>query len=181
MTITIAIAALAVSLATFLTGRWRDRRDLLLGLQDRLVSADQQRGRQLIYSLGGRPAEVEHLSDEFVLIINAFAALNVLAIYYRRRYVRRKDALELWASTVNRVLISGEEFLNTRDAATARAAGRSCAHWAMTPESTQNAGQLTRVRNLTQEVWSPTLRTRANRPLNRPERCRNTPTAALCG
>jgi len=30
------------------------------------------------------------MTDEFVLIINAFAALNVLGIYYRRRCVNRE-------------------------------------------------------------------------------------------
>jgi hypothetical protein len=116
MTIAISVAALTLSLATFMTSRWRDRRDLLLRLQDRLVTADQQRGRHIIYRLPDREARVEYLSDEFFLIINAFAALNVLAIYYEQRYVSRKNVLELWASTIDRVLTSGNDFLTTRDA-----------------------------------------------------------------
>lgn len=109
-------------------------------LQDRLVTADHQRGRQLIYGLDER-AEGEKLNeDEFVLIINTFAALNVLGIYYQRRYVRRKDALELWASTVDRVLTSGAAFVQARDAgngtrswpqlrAFGEDAARYVAHW----------------------------------------------------
>ena len=42
MTIAISVFALTLSLATFVTSRWRD---LLLRLRDRLATADQQRGR----------------------------------------------------------------------------------------------------------------------------------------
>jgi hypothetical protein len=44
-----------------------------------------------------KQVSVKELSDdEYVLINNALASLNLLAIYYQHGYVRRKDVLELW-------------------------------------------------------------------------------------
>jgi hypothetical protein len=54
--------------------------------------------------------------DEYVLINNALASLNLLAIYYQRGYVRRKDVLGLWALPVARALLAGDAFLAHRDA-----------------------------------------------------------------
>ena len=117
MTIVIAVAALVLSLSSFLHGRWRDRRDLLLRIHEYLLSADQQRGRRLLYWMKEKQISVKDLSnDEYVLINNALASLNLLAIYYQRGYVRRKDVLELWALPVVRALLAGEAFLAHRDA-----------------------------------------------------------------
>jgi hypothetical protein len=117
MTIVISVAALALSLSVFLHGRWRDKRDLLLRIHEHLVSTDQQRGRHLLYVMKETQVGVEGLSDDdYALINNALAALNVLGIYYQRRYVRRKDVLELWGLPVLRVLDAGKEFAIHRDA-----------------------------------------------------------------
>src|SRR6266568_4810887 len=43
-------------------------------------------------------------------------SLNVLGIYYQRRYVRRKDVLELWAVPVLRALLAGDTFIAHREA-----------------------------------------------------------------
>jgi len=51
MSITISIAALAVSLSAFLSSRWRDLRDLMLRVHERLVTRDQQRGRRLVFEM----------------------------------------------------------------------------------------------------------------------------------
>ena len=117
MTVAIAIAALAVSVSTFLTNRWRDRRDLLLRVHERLTTADQQRGRRLIYSKiarGIRPDDLDE--DERAAINNALVTLDAIAIYYRRRYIRREDFLELWAVTVVRLVRAAEPFIAHRDA-----------------------------------------------------------------
>jgi hypothetical protein len=117
MSVAIAVAALVLSLSAFLHGRWRDRRDLFLQIYKHLVSANQQRGRRLLHSMGEKQAQVKDLSeDDYVLINNALASLNVLAFYYQRRYVRRKDVLELWALPVRRALLAGDAFLEHRDA-----------------------------------------------------------------
>ena len=49
--IAISIAALVVSISAFVASRYRDRRDLMLKIHDRLVAPDQQRGRRLIYQV----------------------------------------------------------------------------------------------------------------------------------
>jgi hypothetical protein len=88
--------ALAVSISTFLTNRWRDRRDLLLRVHERLTMADQQRGRRLIYGKIAKGIPLEDLDeDERTAINNALVTLDAVAIYYRRRYIRRADLLEL--------------------------------------------------------------------------------------
>jgi hypothetical protein len=121
MTVAISAAALAVSLssflATFLTARRRDKRDLLLRLHDRLTTADQQRGGRLVYVMSEDGKRVQDLSgDEYELINNALASLSTLGIYYQRRYVPRKALMELWAETVLRLMRSAEPFLAHRDA-----------------------------------------------------------------
>ena len=59
---------------------------------------------------------VKDLSDDdFDLINYALASLNTLGMYYRRRYVRRKDVLELWAIPVVRLMQAAEPFLDHRD------------------------------------------------------------------
>ena len=116
MSIAISVAALVFSLAAFQYGRWRDRRDLLLKVHEHLVSADQHRGRRLLYTVKERQIQVEDISEEdYLLINNALAALNVLGIYYRRRYIRRKDVLELWAVPVLRAVLAGQAIMARRD------------------------------------------------------------------
>jgi hypothetical protein len=108
--------ALTLSLAVFVHGRWRDKRDLLLRLHDQLVSAEKQKGRRLLYKMGEQQLRMEDLSDDdYLLINNTLAALNVLGIYYQRRYVNRKDVLEIWALTLVRTLLGAERFLASRE------------------------------------------------------------------
>jgi len=53
---------------------------------------DQQCGRRLIYDMAEASTRIEDLGDErYDLINSALSALNVLAIYYERRYIRRKE------------------------------------------------------------------------------------------
>jgi hypothetical protein len=117
MTIAISVAALAVSITTLLLSRRRDRRDLLLRMHEHLTTADQQRARRLLYLMSESGRRVEDLSEqEHALINNALASLNTLGIYYQRRYVRRKDLLEIWAETVLRLLNPAGAFLTYRNA-----------------------------------------------------------------
>lgn len=64
MTVAIAVAALAVSVSTVLANRWHDRRDLMLRVHERLVTAEQQRGRRLLYAMRDADMRVEDLGDE---------------------------------------------------------------------------------------------------------------------
>jgi hypothetical protein len=116
MSIAISIVALTLSFAVFVHGRWRDKRDLLLRLHDQLISAEKQKGRRILYMMGEQQQRMEDLSDDdYLLINNTLAALNVLGIYYQRRYVNRKDVLELWAIALVRTLQGAESFLEHRD------------------------------------------------------------------
>jgi len=115
ISVVIASIALAVSLSTFLTNRLRDKRDLLLRVHERLITADQQRGRGLIYNKIAAGIAVEDLTaDEYSAINSALVTLDAAAIYYRRHYIRRKDFLRLWALTIVRVVCAAEPFLDQR-------------------------------------------------------------------
>jgi len=117
MTVAISVAALAVSLSALLATRWRDRRDLLLRMHERLITTDQQRGRRLVYKMSESGMRVEDLTDEqYELVNNALASLNTLGIYYQRRYVRRRDLLEIWSEALVSLLRPAETFLAHRDA-----------------------------------------------------------------
>ncbi|WP_242887777.1 hypothetical protein [Actinomadura litoris] len=125
MSIAIAFLALAFSLGAFVHDRARSRRDLLLNLHERLIAADQQEGRRLLYLMAEERRQVEHLTpDEHAKINNALALLNVLALYYTRRYVRRKDVLELWAARVVRVFTAAQPVLEHRSALSGYRAAR---------------------------------------------------------
>jgi len=118
MTIAIAAVALAVSVSTFAATWWRDKRDLLLQVHDRLTTADQQRGRRLVYVMRDRGTGPEKLSaDEHELINSALAAFNTLGIYYHRRYVRRQDVMDLWDASLVRIMSAAGPFLAHRGAA----------------------------------------------------------------
>lgn len=119
MTIAIAVAALAVSLSTFLTSRWRDRRDLFLRIHERLASVDQQRGRLMIHRMKSRGTRVTDLSeDEYEAINNALSVLNVACFYYLRRYISRKDMLRTWSVSILRAFDAAQPFLNYRNSLT---------------------------------------------------------------
>jgi hypothetical protein len=124
--IAIAAAALAVSLSAFLasvlTSRRRDKRDLFLRVHERLASTDQQRGRQLIHRMNEQHRKVADLTDEeYEAINNALSILNVECFYYARRYISRQDMLENWAHSIARVYEAAEPFVAYRDAQTAGA------------------------------------------------------------
>ena len=116
MTIAIAVVALAVSISTFIANWWRDKRDLLLKVHDRLTTPDSQRGRRLIYmrEQGLQPEQMP--AEEHELINGALAAFNTLGIYYHRRYVRRRDVMDLWAAALVRLMPAAEAFLAYRGA-----------------------------------------------------------------
>ncbi len=110
LSVAISDGALGVSLSTFVISRYRDRRDLLLKLLDRLATTEQQDGRRLIHQMGSTGVNIDNLTTEqYAQINNAFAALNTLGIYYQRRYLRRKDVLALFALNVARVYRDGQE------------------------------------------------------------------------
>jgi hypothetical protein len=92
----ISLIAFTVSIFALVDGKRRDRRDLLLRLHEQLISEEHQVGRRLLYQMGGRPiAQLDQ--NEFSQINAALALFDVLGLYVHRKYVRRQDALQLWA------------------------------------------------------------------------------------
>jgi|HubBroStandDraft_5_1064220.scaffolds.fasta_scaffold71487_2 hypothetical protein len=117
LSIAISAGALGVSLSTLVISRYRDRRDLLLKVLDRLTTPEQQNGRRLIHQMASAGVNIDDLtSEQYTQMNNAFATLNVLSIYYQRRYLRRKDVLALFALNVARIYRDGEAFLSHRRA-----------------------------------------------------------------
>jgi hypothetical protein len=112
----LSAAAVTISISTFAASRRRDRRDLFLRVHERLVTTEQQESRRLIHELGEQGKRVEdYTDDERARVNNALAAFNVLGIYYKRRYIRRKDVLEFWAVPLLRLMPSAEPYLKRRD------------------------------------------------------------------
>jgi hypothetical protein len=122
MSVAIASAALAFSVATFittfLTNQRKDRRDLFLRIHEGLVSVDQQRGRHLIHELLGtqRKNAGDLTDDQREAINNALSTLNVACFYYVRRYINPDDMLETWAESILRAFEAAEAFLDHRKA-----------------------------------------------------------------
>ena len=86
ISVIISAAAVTISVSTFAASRWRDRRDLFLRVHERLVTTEQQNARRLLHQLREQGKSVEDYTDEeYALVNNALAALNVLGIYYRLR------------------------------------------------------------------------------------------------
>ncbi|KAB2347239.1 hypothetical protein [Actinomadura rudentiformis] len=116
MSIGISIIALTFSLLVFFHSRWVNKRDILMRLHDEFLTRDKQVGRRLIYEMAEQQRSIDDLSfEEHVLINNTLASLNLLGIYYHRRYVRRADVLELWAMPLARIITAAQPFLEHRD------------------------------------------------------------------
>jgi hypothetical protein len=116
-TIAISSLALAVSIVALYGTWWRDKRDMMLRFHEHLTTVDQQRGRRVLYKMYESGRAVKDLKpEEYDLANNALASLNTLGIYYRRRYLRHGDLLEIWAETLLRLLAPADGFLVHRDA-----------------------------------------------------------------
>jgi len=77
-----------------MTTRWRDKRDLLLRVHERLITPRQQPGRGLIYAMSASGTNVDDLSEaDYTVINNALSSLANMAIYYQRRSISRKGML----------------------------------------------------------------------------------------
>jgi hypothetical protein len=118
VTTIISSAALLLSLTVFIQNRLNGRRDLLLKMHNQLLDADQQHGRRLLFLMteGGQGA-TELPEEEFSAINQALSQLNVLAYLHRKRYVPRRDVIELWGLTTARAWLAAEAvgFIALRD------------------------------------------------------------------
>jgi len=114
----ISTVALLLSVTAFVQNRMNGRRDLLLKVHDRLLGAEQQHGRRLLFRMAeeGRAAK-DLTEEEFAAINHALSQMNVLAYLLRKRYVPRRDASELWGLTMARAWRAAQTvgFIELRD------------------------------------------------------------------
>lgn len=107
--LTVAIVALIVSLSAFVFEMVSRRRQLLLTIYDKLLEAEQQRGRRLLHELAESSRSYEALDESSRDCVNhALSTLNVLGYLYKRRYVSRKDTLLLWGPAASRARRSAQ-------------------------------------------------------------------------
>lgn len=104
MAVLISVLAFLFSAFTFAHNRRAGRRDLLLKVHEQFLSVDQQNGRRLLYEMAEKGlSPTEWAADDFREINHAVASLDILGYLYERRYIARRDALDLWAPSVGRV------------------------------------------------------------------------------
>jgi hypothetical protein len=116
VSLAISGAALALSAGAFALSLRRDRRDLFLRVHEGLVTTEQQSARRRLYQLYEQGKQVEDYSDDdYAIVNNALAALNVLGIYYERRYIKPRDVMQFWAVPLLRIKPAAEPFLAKRD------------------------------------------------------------------
>ncbi|MET8909948.1 hypothetical protein [Micromonospora sp. NPDC004551] len=114
----ISIAALAFTGLSYKDRRGQDRRDLFLKLHERLVEADLQRGRRLLFTRAQTVESVQRMRDEepdnFDLINRAVAMLDVAGLYVARKYVDKQDFLAEWGGVYTQAWLSADAFLTVR-------------------------------------------------------------------
>lgn len=118
VSLVVSFAALAFTGLTYRDRRKQDRRDLFLKLHERLVDADLQRGRRLLYSHARTRQEVTELREshpeQYDLINRSLAMLDVAGMYVDRDYIDKKDFLSLWGPTYGRAWLAAGPFLDER-------------------------------------------------------------------
>jgi hypothetical protein len=99
----ISLVALSVAVATLLTKRKQDRRDLFLKMHERLIDPDLQNGRRILRECikSVEDAEKMRLGDpeSYRLVGRALAMFDILGCYVRRGYIDEQLVLEEWGRT----------------------------------------------------------------------------------
>jgi hypothetical protein len=111
--------ALVFSAFVFVYNRQTSKRELLLRIHDQQLSAERQDGRRVLFELYERRKPPESLSEDDHRAANhALSIFNVIGFLYSKRYVPRRDLIDLWALTGTRLFDAAEKtgFLAMRDA-----------------------------------------------------------------
>jgi hypothetical protein len=118
LSLLISVAALAITGLSYRDRRRQDRRDLFLKLHERLVEADLQRGRRLLFTRARTVEAVLKLRDEepesFDLINRAIAMYDVAGLYVARNYVDKQDFMTEWGPVYGRAWLAADAFLAVR-------------------------------------------------------------------
>lgn len=118
MAIVLSSVALFFSAFVFLHNRQTVKRELLLRIHDQQLVADRQDGRRVLFQLYEQKMPPESLSYEDHRAVNhALSIFNVIGFLYCKRYVPRRDLMDLWAITGTRLFDAAERsgFLALRD------------------------------------------------------------------
>jgi hypothetical protein len=117
--IAVSLVALLFSTFVFLYNRRASKRELLLRIHDQQLAADRQHGRRVLFEMAEQGQPPDDLSDEDHRAANhALAVLDLMGFLYCKRYIPRRDAMDLWARTTTRLVNAAEisGFLALRDA-----------------------------------------------------------------
>src|SRR5437764_14734854 len=110
----IALVALTVSILALVGTRWRDRRQLLIRLHERLVDAELAGGRRLLFDAVRRgeadwwvtmpPADRDAVNT-------ALAFMDIFGYYAAKKFVDERAALDLWAPAIMRAWDAAEPYV----------------------------------------------------------------------
>lgn len=110
--IVLALAAVVVSLSTVLISRRQQQASNFVALQELLLAPDLQRARINIYELRQTGSVLPLAnSPEYYDMVRAFAALDLMGLYARRRIVRQSWVMDYWHSRLP-VLRAGYELMH---------------------------------------------------------------------
>lgn len=119
--IAIAISALAlmISFITLLDRRRNDRRDLFLGMHERLIELELRHGREVLaVSVTSAQSVVElhsYQNNDYELACKALSMLDVAALYVERGYISRSLFVEEWGSVYSSLKGNVEWFIEGRE------------------------------------------------------------------
>lgn len=115
--IIISCSAFAFSVFTWRERRAQDQRDLFLRIHERLIDADLQRGRRILFqmhSIEDAQTLFRDKPEDSNLANRALAMLDVAALYVERGYVDRSLFNQEWGFTYASILESARYFIAER-------------------------------------------------------------------
>jgi hypothetical protein len=113
VSVVISLVAVAFTVLSYRDRREQDRRDLFLKLHEKLIDADLQRGRRLIFTRAATVEDVEWLRDhepeQYDLVNRAVAMFDVAGMY-----VAKNDFMAEWGPSYGRLWLASQSFLTVR-------------------------------------------------------------------
>jgi len=106
-----------VSLSTLLFTRRKGKRDAFLSVHEKMITADLQEGRRLLFDVESPEAAeklLENKREDYQKVNMAMAMYDVLCLYVERGYVRRDLVMETWGPGLANARIPGRHFIAHR-------------------------------------------------------------------
>lgn len=117
LVVILAGAALVVSLSAFLFNWRKAKQDTFLSIHDKMVTADLQEGRRLLFEIKSPDAAGKLLKEDregYQKVNMALAMYDVLCLYAKRGYVRKSLVMEAWGPGLANARIPGKHFIAHR-------------------------------------------------------------------